>query len=297
MSAPALDPATSVGPVALIARDRAALADWYRRALGLAELAADDRATVLGTAAGTPLVTLIADPAAKIAPRRQPGLYHLAILLPTRADLGRWMRHTAALGIRLQGAADHLVSEAVYLADPEGNGIEVYRDRGRAEWPIRDGRIHMDNAPLDVPGILADGDAADAPWTGIPDGTVMGHVHLKIANVAETRRFYVDTLGFEATEEGYPSALFIAAGGYHHHFGLNAWESAGAARVPGTTGLAAAVVILPPAARAALAARLRGAGVPVESGAVGDAVVDPSGNRVVFADAPVTAKAALALAA
>ncbi|BBE73685.1 VOC family protein [Oharaeibacter diazotrophicus] len=294
-TAAAIDAATAVGPVALTVRDRARVAAWYRDVLGMVPLAEDGRAVVLGAADGTPLVTLVGAPDAPLAGRRAPGLYHVAILLPARADLGRWLRHTAAVGARLQGASDHLVSEATYLADPEGNGIEVYRDRPRAEWPRRDGRIHMDNSPFDIAGVLADGDAVGRRFDGLPAGTVVGHVHLKVADVAATRRFYVDTLGFEATEEGYPSALFVAAGGYHHHFGLNAWESAGGTRVAGATGLRHATVTMAPAARAAHAARLAAAGLGADAGPA-TAAVDPSGNRLLFVDRPIDAATALALA-
>lgn len=293
---PALDAATTVGPVVLTTRDRSALASWYRTVLGLEDLAADGDASVLGAPDGTPLVALVEDRDARLPSRRQPGLYHTAILMPSRADLGRFLRHVSDLGVRMQGASDHLVSEATYLADPEGNGVEVYRDRPRSEWPIRDGRIHMDNAPFDVTGVVAEGDAADRPWSGAPAGTVVGHVHLKVSDVAAARRFYADTLGFAVTEEGYPSALFVAAGGYHHHFGLNMWESAGAQRVPGTTGLRAAVVQLSEAGRREAAARCEASGLPVERGEPADAVTDPSGNRLLLATGPLDAAAVLALA-
>lgn len=293
--APRLDPATAVGPVALTVRDREGMTTWYAKVLGLAVLASDDRATVLGAVDGTPIVTLVGDPDAPLAGRRAPGLYHIAVLLPSRGDLGRWLRHTAEIGVRLQGAADHLVSEATYLADPEGNGIEVYRDRPKGEWPLRDGKIRMDNAPFDIRGVVSTGDGEGGTFKGAPAGTIVGHVHLKVSDIAATRRFYVETLGFDATEEGYPSALFVSAGGYHHHFGLNTWESAGGSRTPGATGLRAATITLPAAARAALVDRLAAAGIPV--GGTGDlpSVVDPSGNRLVFAADPVGAKAALDL--
>lgn len=292
-----LDPATTVGPVVLTTRDRAALSAWYTRVLGLRELAADDRALVLGAADGRPLLVLVEDRDARPGGRRQPGLYHTAFLLPSRADLGRWLRHMAEIGVRIAGASDHLVSEATYLADPEGNGIEVYRDRPRGEWPMVEGRIHMDNAPFDLRGVVGEGDAAGGTWTGAPAGTVVGHVHLKVSDVEASRRFYVDGLGFAPTEEGYPSALFVAAGGYHHHFGLNAWESAGAARTEGTTGLRGAVVSLPVEARAATARRLEAAGIPLVTGAAADVAVDPSGNRILFVSDPLDARSALVLAA
>ena len=187
------------------------------------------------------------------------------------------------------------MSEATYLSDPEGNGIEVYRDRPRADWPMRAGRIHMDNAPFDLRGVVADGDADGGSWTTVPDGTVMGHVHLKVADLPAARRFYVDGLGFDPTEEGYPSALFVSAGGYHHHFGLNTWESAGMIRDPGTAGLRRATLSLPLGGAAPIARRLAAQGLAVDEEANGHAVVDPSGNRLLLVEGPVTAQAALRL--
>jgi catechol 2,3-dioxygenase len=291
-----LDPATAVGPVALTVRDLPGLTSWYQRVLGLRTLAENGRAVVLGAADGTPIVTLAGNADAPLASRRAPGLYHVAVLMPSRADLGRWIRHTAEIGVRLQGASDHLVSEATYLADPEGNGIEVYRDRAKHEWPVRDGKIHMDNAPFDIRGVVGAGDAAGGRFDGAPAGTTVGHVHLKVADIPATRRFYVETLGFESTEEGYPSALFVSAGGYHHHFGLNTWESAGGTRTAGATGLRAATVTMPAAARAALLERLAARGVAVDGPSDLPSVVDPSGNRLAFAATPVDAETALALA-
>lgn len=294
---PSLDPSTAVGPVALTVRDRAALTAWYSRVLGLKVLAETDKATSLGAADNTPIVTLVSEPAAKLASRRSPGLYHIAVLLPTRADLGRWLRHTAELGLRLQGAADHLVSEAVYLADPEGNGIEVYRDRSKPEWPFVNGQLKMDNAPLDGAGIVGDADREGKVWTGAPAGTTVGHIHLKVADLEETRAFYNGVLGFDIMVGTYPSALFVSAGGYHHHIGLNVWESAGGKREAGATGLRSAVITTTAAERAALAARLTAAGRVAEAGDGWLATVDPAGNRLVFTDGVATAQTALAAAA
>ncbi len=295
--APRLDPRTAVGPVSLVARDRERLADWWRRALGLTTLAEDGRAVVLGVTDGTPIVTLVSDPSAAVAGPRQPGLFHVAVLLPGRADLGRWLRHAADAGLRLEGASDHLVSEAVYLSDPEGNGIEVYRDRPRPEWPVRGGRIHMDNTPFDAAGVVAEGDAGGGTWRQAPAGTMVGHVHLKVKDLAATRAFYEGLVGFDVTEEGYASALFVSAGGYHHHLGLNTWASAGREREPGVTGLDTVTVALPEGAAAPLAARLAAAGLAVGERAGRPAVADPSGNLLVFVDGTVDAAAALEAAA
>ncbi len=188
------------------------------------------------------------------------------------------------------------MSEATYLADPEGNGIEVYRDRPRSEWPIRNGRIHMDNAAFDLRGVVADGDAAGGRYDAAPEGTTVGHVHLKVADIPAARRFYVETLGFEATEEGYPSALFVAAGGYHHHLGLNTWESAGGTRTAGSLGLRTVTVTMPATARTALRAVLADKGVEVETNERGFSVADPFGNVLVVADATLDGTAAIAAA-
>ncbi len=291
-----LDAQTAMGPVALTVSDLDGMVGFYERLLGLTRLATEGQAVALGTAEGRPLITLVRDAAAPRPGRRAPGLYHTAFLLPTRADLGRWLRHTAEIGIRLQGAADHLVSEATYLADPEGNGIEVYRDRPRLEWPMRNGRIHMDNSPFDLRGVVADGDAAGGRYGAAPAGTTVGHVHLKVADVAAARRFYVETLGFDATEEGYPGALFVAAGGYHHHLGLNTWESAGGSRAAGSLGLRSVTVTLPGPACSALRSRLADAGIALDGDDDRFAVADPFGTVLVFVDPSLDGAAALAAA-
>lgn len=297
MSIHPIDPTTAVGPVALAARDRRALSTWYGDTLGLTRLAEGETATVLGAADGTPLIVVVAAPEAAESPRRSPGLYHTAILLPSRADLGRFIRYASNANLRMQGAADHLVSEALYLADPEGNGIEIYRDRPRADWPMQGAGVHMENARFDVRGVVDEGDAAGGNWAGMPAGTIVGHVHLKVADLAATRRFYVDILGFDVMNEAYPGALFVAAGGYHHHFGLNVWESAGGTRPPRTAGLAAATITLPAAAIDTVAARLAAAGVASERVDTAIAVSDPSGNRLLLVPSPVTAPDALRLVA
>ena len=289
---PRLHPDTTVGPVVLAARDATALSAWYRSVLGLAELAADADAVVLGTAEGVPLLSLLARPGAPVAGRREPGLYHSAVLLPTRADLGRFLRHSAATGVRLAGASDHLVSEAVYLTDPEGNGLEVYRDRPRDEWPREGDGVHMDNAPFDLHGVMAAADAGGGRYEAVPAGTTMGHVHLKVADLAASQRFYIDLLGLDLMAR-YPSAIFVAAGGYHHHFGLNEWESRGGVRSKGATGLHAATVVLPAGQRDGLVARLAAAGVAIEPGVL-PSVIDPSGNRLALSDGPVDAAGLLA---
>jgi catechol 2,3-dioxygenase len=187
----------------------------------------------------------------------------------------------------LQGAADHLVSEALYLADPEGNGIELYRDRPREEW-IRDaGGVRMATDPLDVEALLAEGGAASEPWAGLPEGTRMGHIHLRVAEIPATERFYRDVLGFDLTARYGDSASFFSAGGYHHHIAANTWGSAGAPPLPaGALGLREFTVALPNQAELKrVAARIQAAGIPMDETADGmdktaDGILvkDPAGN-------------------
>lgn len=219
-----------IGTVYLTVQDLPRVADFYARALGLEKLGGDGAEARLGAGDRT-LVHLTADPAARKSGPREAGLFHTAFLLPSRADLGAWVHHASATRLPVQGASDHLVSEAIYFADPEGNGIEIYADRPRATWTNPDGSIRMGTEALDIPDLAA---AARAPWQGAPAGTVVGHIHLQVGNVAEAEAFYGTELGFD-TMAHYPGAAFLASGGYHHHIGANVWNSRGAGqRSPGT---------------------------------------------------------------
>lgn len=223
-----------IGRVALTVNDIDSVSAFYEAALGLEPLGADGATRRLG-AGGRTLLELRADRAARPASPREAGLFHTAFLMPDRAALARWLVHAAGTGHRLQGASDHLVSEAIYLADPEGNGIEVYVDRPRDQWPHENGRLKMATDPLDLNALARD---ADAPWAGAPEGMVVGHVHLQVGAVPEAEAFYAGQLGFEITTH-YPGAAFYGSGGYHHHLGTNVWNSRGAGRrSEGTTGLA-----------------------------------------------------------
>ncbi|MBP1807362.1 VOC family protein [Rubellimicrobium aerolatum] len=246
-----------IGRVALVVNDLAAVRDFYQRVIGLGHLGDGEGVALLG-AGDRVLLELREDRAARRASRREAGLFHTAFLLPDRAGLGRWLRHVAEAQVAVQGASDHLVSEAVYLADPEGNGIEVYADRPREDWPREGGRIRMDTLPMDVPGVAA---AADGPWTGAPEGTVVGHVHLQVGDVGEAEGFYHGVLGFDVVTH-YPGASFLGSGGYHHHLGANVWNSRGArGRAFPATGLAAVEIVAEGAAHEALVARVGGAEV------------------------------------
>jgi catechol 2,3-dioxygenase len=215
---------------------------------------------------------------ARPVPRRGAlGLYHFAILLPDRASLGRFLAHIARLGIR-PGTADHDVSEAVYLSDPDGLGIEVYADRPRSRWRYSGTQLHMTTEPLDVRGVIAAG--GEQPWTGLPSGTVMGHVHLHVGDLDEAGAFYHRALGFDKTVWNYPGALFMSAGGYHHHLGTNTW-SAGAPAAGDEARLLSWDLLLPRAGDVEeAAASLRDAGYEVEDGDDGVAARDPWGTRV-----------------
>ena len=270
---------TRLGAIRLRAGDADRLRAFYEQTIGLEVLGDAAGVATLG-AGGKPLVEILADPAAPPRPPGSTGLFHLALLVPTRADLARTLRRVADSRWPLSGASDHLVSEALYLADPEGNGIELYRDRPRDEWPRSAGSIEMATLPLDLDSLLGEsgGEQAD---TRMPAGTTLGHVHLQVPDLGDAEAFWVDALGFDVTVRGYPGALFVSAGGYHHHVGLNTWAGVGAPSPPsGSRGLAWFEVMLPDgAAVTAAAARLRGVGdVTEQDGYV--LASDPSGNAV-----------------
>lgn len=235
------DAPVSIGSVALTVRDLDAVGDFYEKALGMARLARDGETMRLG-AAGRTLLELRRDPNAQYRPR-EAGLFHTAFLLPERADLGRWIKHAAESGMRLDGVSDHLVSEALYLHDPEGNGIEIYIDRPRDQWTRNGAQVKMATLPLDLDAIVA---SAPGQWAGIPAGSVVGHVHLQVGDTQKADDFYVGVLGLDMTTR-YPGASFYATGGYHHHLAGNIWNSRGAGvRSPDSTGLAEVTLLAAP---------------------------------------------------
>lgn len=243
-----------------------------------------DGTATLGVA-GQPLLLLTERTGARPWPREQrsyTGLYHVAILVPTRADLGRWVRHWLELGLPL-GQGDHIVSEALYISDPDENGIEVYRDRPRDGWRWENGRVRMGGGPVDIPGLLADAEREGKPWSGLPVGTKIGHVHLQIGDIAEGAAFYHDVLGFDIVA-GMQSALFVSAGGYHHHIGMNIWHSEGATPAPADmVGLRFFTVALPNEdALQAVLARIEAAGITYTRTGDVIAVRDPWGIIVLL---------------
>lgn len=214
---------TRLGPVRLQVADLARSLAYYGDLLGMRVLSRADGEAVMGAADGTPLVELAEKAGVRPVPRQgRLGLYHFAVLLPDRASLGRFVAHLAEIGERA-GASDHRVSEALYLTDPDGLGIEVYADRPRATWAHEGGQLLMDTAPLDVRDVVRA--AGGEPWTGMPAGTTIGHVHLHVGDLEAAAAFYHGGLGLDLVVWGYPGALFLSAGGYHHHLGINTWAA------------------------------------------------------------------------
>jgi catechol 2,3-dioxygenase len=284
---------TRLGVVRLVISDLDRSVRFYEDVLGLQQVT---EAVAAPTFAGVPdgarravlaapgssrvLVELFEDPSARpvTRPASRLGLFHFAILLPDRASLGRFLAHLADLGIQ-PGAGDHLVSEALYVSDPDGLGIEVYADRPRESWQRRDGELLMATDPLDLRDLLAAG--AGGAWREMPADSVMGHVHLHVGRLPEARAFYADALGFEITTERYPGALFMSAGGYHHHLGTNTWARGASPAGAGDARLLEWGLELPAAEDVAAAAdRLEAAGHAVRR-VSGDVVTaDPWGTPV-----------------
>ncbi len=217
-----------LGPVTLQVADLTRSLAFYEGLLGLRVLAKTPGETSLGAADGTALVRLHEHPGARPVSRRgRLGLYHVALLLSDRPSLGGFLRHVGASGIHI-GMSDHLFSEALYLTDPDGLGLEIYADRPRETWPRQDDELLSDSLPLDVPDLLA----AATPYAGMPAGTRVGHVHFYVDNLERAADFYERGLGFTPTIRSFPGARFVSAGGYHHHVGLNTWAAGAALAEP-----------------------------------------------------------------
>jgi len=270
-----------IGAVHLTTSDLNRAVRFYEAHLGFVVHRRDDQTARLGAGGADLLVLTQCEQAPRV--RGTTGLYHFAILVPSRADLARALRRLVETETVMQGAADHGVSEALYLADEDGNGIEIYRDRPRTEWPFVGGRLQMGADPVDFDGLLAE--EGSGGGAGLAPATVVGHVHLHVARLEEAHRFYVDLLGFELTQRYGPSALFVAAGEYHHHIGLNTWAGVGAPPPPpGAIGLKHFEVVLPTGGDvAAVATRLAAAGIATESGGDGGVLArDPARNAICF---------------
>ena len=234
----AIEAPVHIGKLGLRVRDAELVAGWYEVVLGLRRLAGAPQGHLWLGAGDSVLLDLAADPGLRLATRAEAGLYHTAFLLPKRRDLGMWIHHAIARQIPVDGVADHLVSEAVYLTDPEGNGVEIYADRAPTDWRWQGDQIEMGTEALDVDGLLALQGLLPEFWIQAPAGTRIGHVHLKVGDAAQGARFWQETMGFDAVRSR-ADAVFLSTGGYHHHIAVNAWDSPGAGRRdPKATGLA-----------------------------------------------------------
>ncbi len=281
-----IHPGTVIGYVHLTVSDLGRSLAFYQDILGFRLHRRDGNTARLG-AGGPDLLLLTEQPGARPRPPRTSGLYHFAILVPSRADLARTLLHLVETQTTLQGLSDHLVSEAIYLADPDGNGIEIYSDRPRDAWQFEGTLVSMATRPLDVDGLLAELSGRDGAWSELSAETVIGHVHLHVADLAEAQTFYVDVLGFDIMQRYGSQALFVSAGGYHHHIGLNTWAGVGAPPPPpDAAGLRTFVICLPDETELdRLTSRVREAGLAFEETPDGVLVRDPSQNCLLLASA------------
>lgn len=267
-----------IGAVRLKVRDLDAVSGFYQTVLGLSPIETGKRRATLGTGA-TPLLELEGGSALASLDPRQAGLFHTAFLMPSRADLARWLVHAVATRVPLQGASDHIVSEALYLADPEGNGIEVYADRPVSRWHDESGEIRMSTDPLDVQDLLES--AQGTEWRGFPETGSVGHVHLQVGDTIEADSFYRDVLGLDIAAR-YPGASFYGSGGYHHQLAGNVWNSRRAGKRPERmAGLDAVEILVRDAADlAAIAARAKSAGIESIKDTGGLTLHDPWGTAL-----------------
>jgi len=269
-----------VGMVTLRVRNLDLVTDFYRDVLGLTVMERSASGAQLGSG-GVRLLALEAHPQAASESRNAAGLFHTAFLMRTRKDLARWLVHAAINRVPLSGFADHLVSESVYLDDPEGNGIEVYADRDPSLWQWNAGSVAMATDQLDIDGLLTLTDTRASDYAKAPDGLRIGHVHLRVGDLGQAESFYHGSVGLDPTRRR-SGAAFLSSGRYHHHLGINVWQSAGAgARDETATGLAwFSLETEKPDLLAAQQERLRQAGAPVAALANGLEAVDPWGTRV-----------------
>lgn len=281
-----LSPALRLGPVTVAVADRNRSLAFYRDFLGLTLLNEDTRhgePTLTLGAGDEAVLRLIVRPGVSHLPRNVTGLYHAAILLPSRVALARIIVRLAEARYPF-GASDHAVSEALYLDDPDGNGLEIYWDRRREEWPWRGGQIQVTTLPLDLESVASELSDDESRWAAMPAGTTLGHMHLRVGDAEVAERFYADVLGFDIMAS-FPGARFMSVAGYHHHLGTNSWESAnGRPRSDDTAGLIEWEIVLPDTdALESVASRLATAGVATDARADGSLdVLDPWATRLVL---------------
>jgi catechol 2,3-dioxygenase len=273
-------PVTHVGEVGLKVLDLKGMTRFYKDVIGFEVLEETENSVVLG-AGGKALLKLEAIDGLTPKKARYAGLYHFAILLPNRKELAKILIHLHNSGIRV-GSSDHLVSEALYLNDPEGNGIEIYRDRNPKEWNWNGDQVDMAVDPIDAQGLVRTAREAGEAWQGMPAGTVMGHIHLHVSNLQEAQKFYADGLGFEIVASMGGQALFLADQKYHHHIGLNIWNGVGIPVLPEKeAGLHYYTLILEnEEKRSRLAKQLQTLGAEITEHTNYLETTDPSGNII-----------------
>lgn len=282
---------TQVGQVHLQIPDLKRALSFYADLLGFKIVDNGGGKVVLSASGQKPgHIVLTELPNVRPRPPRTTSLFHLAIRFPNRVSLAQVLQRLITQRYPLQGFADHAVSEAIYLADPDGNGVELYTDRPRNEWPIKNDRVEMVTETLDVESLLEEISDTDKSWDGIDAGTDIGHVHLRVSDLAKARRFYHEILGLDITQENYSGALFLAAGGYHHHLGLNIWGGRNIPSPPGdAVGLQSFSLEIPDGNTLnTLRTRITEAGSKIEStvekeGAISElSARDPDGNLVLL---------------
>jgi catechol 2,3-dioxygenase len=271
-----------IGCVNIVVRDLNRMTAYYRDLLGLAVQEQTPKSVKLGTG-GVTLLELIHRPDALPDDQREAGLYHNAFLMPTRADLARWILHASKSRVPITGASDHDVSEAIYLDDPEGNGVEVYADRPREKWRRDGSMIFQKTEALDIDAIVAEVDRATANYPSAPGGLRIGHIHLRVGDIAKAENFYCGALGFNVTRRR-NGASFVSSEGYHHHVAVNTWHSNGAReRNNRRAGLGwFTVEVNDQPTMDGLKKRLVAAGIKMDALVGGFAALDPWGNRIHF---------------
>lgn len=275
-----IHPATHIGLVSLTVADLGRSLDFYSSLLGFAILEQQPGYAALGAAGGPPLFVLHEQPGAPAKPRETAGLYHVAILLPSRPHLGRIVHRLQEANYTIREFEDHLVSESAYLADPDGNRLEIYRDRPQAQWPrTEQGAVTMGSEAIDVAALIAEGAAGGQQWQGMPAGTRIGHLHLQVGDIPPAEAFYCGVMGFDQIFN-LKTALFVSAGGYHHHVGMNVWFSKDGPPAPaGSAGMRLATLhFANEAARDEVVERLAAAGISTTEQAGGLFLRDPWQN-------------------
>ena len=271
---------TSIGSITLTVKDLGRVLDFYEGSLGLIKQKQEGSKITLGASNNGPaLVVLEEHTDAQKRPLRAPGLFHTAFLFPNRKELARILQRLVQGGVTFQGFADHLVSEALYLADPEGNGVELYADRARELWKWAGSSVEMATNALDLEHLMAELNGEESIWTGTPPDLRIGHIHLQVSGLQQAEDFWARRVGFDVVQREYPGALFVSAGGYHHHLGLNIWNSSRMSLPEGVmTGLQSLKIRLPDAGS------LAELGIQLQAPVVEDAmtVKDQDGITVEF---------------